>query len=285
MRTRFLIPPLIVLVIGQFAFGELKKDIEYAKVDGESLKLDVSTPDGAGPFPIALIVHGGGWSGGDKAQDITPLFDVLNQAGFVWISINYRLAPAHRWPACFEDVQTAIRWVKAHGQEFGGDVHRIALFGHSAGGHLAFLAATLDQPDLRVQAVVGLAPVTDFEQDLPQRGGLSPSLQALLDRPKEVTDESRQLIRSIGPINHVRTGMPPFLILQGADDKTVPFQQSLNFQTALKKSDVPATLITVEHGQHRVTDWDKLDPKWKSAMTSWLKTTFPPIAPTSNPSR
>ncbi len=70
-----------------------------------------------GSRPVVIIVHGGGWVGGDK-QDMSFLFEPLSDAGFAWFSINYRLAPKHRWPACLEDVQSAIRWVKAHASEY-----------------------------------------------------------------------------------------------------------------------------------------------------------------------
>jgi pectinesterase len=164
--------------------AEMVRDIVYREVDGEKLLLDASVPTGHGTYPIAILVHGGGWSRGDKngldepgkGADITSWFGPLTTAKFTWFSINYRHAPKHHWPACFEDVQAAIRWVKAHAAEYKGDPHRIALFGHSAGGQLVCLAATVADESTRVQAVVGFAPVTDFEQELPVRGGLSPAL-------------------------------------------------------------------------------------------------------------
>ena len=157
-------------------------DLSYGTAAGEKLLLDVSVPAGEGPFPVAILVHGGGWSGGDKAEGeggagIGVWFGPLTAAKFAWFSINYRLAPQHRWPACLDDVQTAIRWVKANAAKFNGDPARIALFGHSAGGHLVCLAATVPDDSVRVQAVVGFAPVTNHEQELPVRGGLSASLQ------------------------------------------------------------------------------------------------------------
>src|SRR5687768_11769745 len=87
----------------------LHRDIEYGTAGGVSLKLDASVPEGEGTFPIAILVHGGGWGSGDKANvgsvgggaDISPWFAPLTAAKFTWFSINYRLAPPHRWPACF----------------------------------------------------------------------------------------------------------------------------------------------------------------------------------------
>ena len=116
---------LFLMVVSLLAYSrtvvaELRSDIEYAKADGQSLKLDVSMPEGAGPFPVVIVVHGGGWSGGDKAQGIKPLVGPLSDAGFVWFSINYRLRTAQRWPACYEDVCEGIRWVKAHARGIQG---------------------------------------------------------------------------------------------------------------------------------------------------------------------
>src|SRR3954453_8729817 len=94
-------------------------DIEYGTAAGESLKLDAYVPDGAGSFPAVILVHGGGWNAGDKSGGpkkgyMAPMHEPLQQAGFAWFSINYRLAPKQPYPACIDDVETAIRWVKAN---------------------------------------------------------------------------------------------------------------------------------------------------------------------------
>jgi alpha-L-fucosidase 2 len=259
--------------------AELKTNLEYGRAGENPLLLDASVPDGVGPFPVAILVHGGGWSSGDKrgtdkpgsSADISPWFEPLTAAHFTWFSINYRLAPRNRWPACFEDVRTAIRWVKAHAAEFKGDPTRIALFGHSAGGHLACLAATQATRETRVQAVVGFAPVTDFEFELPARGGLSPSLQGLFGQPKELNPASLALLREAAPINHVTPGLPPFLLLHGDADKTVPLQESVNFQEKLKSSGVPCDLMVIPGAPHRLAEWEKCDPNFANRMILWLR--------------
>lgn len=264
--------------------AEVKRDVEYGRAGGERLLLDVNVPEGAGPFPVAILVHGGGWGSGDKAgsdkpgsgSDITPWFEPLTKANYVWFSINYRLAPAHRWPAGFEDVQTAVRWVKAHAAEFKGDPKRIAIFGHSAGGHLAAMIGTQTKEDTRVQAVVGFAPVTDFEQDLAQRGGLSTALQNLLNRPKEVTPEALHALRAISPINRVKAGLPPVLLIHGDADKTVPIQQSINFQRRLKANGVACELMTLKDAPHGLLTWRKIDPGYEARMLAWLAQTLGP---------
>jgi alpha-L-fucosidase 2 len=257
----------------------LQRDVVYGEATGEKLLLDVHVPEGPGPFPIAILVHGGGWSQGDKAgsdrlgnsADITPWFGPLSAANFTWFSINYRLAPRHRWPACSEDVETAIRWVKKHAAEYKGDAKRIALFGHSAGGQLVCYAATTAKPDAQVQAVVGFAPVTDFEQELPWRGGLSSSLQKLHGLPAAITPSSLQLLRETSPINHVRPGLPPFLILHGDADKTVPYQQSLNFQARLRAAGDRCDLITIPGAPHGLLTWSQYSPHYSEDMIKWVE--------------
>ncbi|OLE14469.1 MAG: hypothetical protein AUG89_01810 [Acidobacteria bacterium 13_1_20CM_4_56_7] len=90
------------------------KDVEYGQVDGVHLTLDAHVPDGDGPFPAAILVHGGGWVAGDKQQYITYIFQPLSDAGFAWFSINYRLAPQFKFPTDGDDVESAIRFVRAN---------------------------------------------------------------------------------------------------------------------------------------------------------------------------
>ena len=259
-------------------------DIEYGRAGGEKLLLDVSVPAGQGPFPVAILVHGGGWSSGDKAgsdqpgngRDISAWFAPLTEARFAWFSINYRQAPKNRWPACFEDVQTAIRWVKAHAATYKGDPSHIVLFGHSAGGHLVCLAATVVDESIRVQAVVGFAPVTDHEQDLPVRQGLSPSLQKLLNRPMELNPETLAQLRAISPLNHVRAGLPPFLLIHGDADQTVPIRQSRDFQARLLAAGVPCELMIIPGAGHGFLNWEQFSPDYTSRMVDWLKKTLAP---------
>jgi len=252
----------------------VQPDIVYGKAGGVILRLDASTPEGTGTFPIAIIVHGGGWSSGDKQADIKPLLKPLAKANFTWFSIDYRLAPTNRWPACYEDVQSAIRWVKAHAAEYKGDPRRVALIGYSAGGQLVCQSIALARDDTRVQAVVGLAPPTNLVADCERRGGLSPSLRNLLDRDKPLTEETRAVLRELSPINYVKPGLPPFLVIHGTEDKSVPYVQSVNFQAKLKANGVPCDLITIQGAPHRLTEWAKFDADYTEKMIAWLQHTL-----------
>lgn len=91
---------------------KLRTDMEFANVNGVALTLDAFVPEGTGPFPTCILVHGGAFTKGDKQSYIKPLFQPLSTAGFTWFPIDYRLAPQHRWPACADDVAAAVRWVR-----------------------------------------------------------------------------------------------------------------------------------------------------------------------------
>lgn len=270
MKWLAIVLAMFLLIGASSTRADLKSDIEYARGDDYRVKLDASVPDGDGPFPVAILVHGGGWAVGDKAGLYRIPTDALTRANFTWFSINYRMAPKYLWPDCFDDTQAAIRWVKAHAKEYKGDPNRIALVGYSAGGQLVCLAATTAKDDTRVQAVVGLSPPTDLELDLPQRGGLSASLQHLLNRPQKVTDDTRRILREMSAIDHVKPGLPPFLLMQGNADKSVPYQGSLNFQAKLKANGVPCDLITLKGAPHDIRKWKQFDPDFEQKMVDWL---------------
>ena len=245
-------------------------NVEYGEVGGQKLLLDAHVPDGSGKFPVVLIVHGGGWSSGDREKDIVPVFAPF-ATNFTWFTISYRLAPTNHWPACYEDVLTAIRWVKKHAGEYKGDPDRIALLGYSAGGHLVTLAGTQAGDDTRVQAIAALAPPTDLVSDNERRGGLSTSMRALFNwNSTNITDSARAVLKENSPLTYVKPGLPPFLILQGSADKTVPAAQSIAFQKALKAAAVDSDLILIPDGQHRIADWDKFDPEWQRKLVAWL---------------
>ena len=268
---------LTVLKVGaQTHSPSIYANIEYGEVSGHKLLMDIYEPNGPGPFPVAIYVHGGGWTGGDKAHTADlPALEMLSEAGFAWFSINYRLAPEHRWPSCLNDVQTAIRWVKANAENYKGDPSKIVLIGYSAGGHLASYAATVLDESTTVQAVVALAPLTDFVQELPKRGNiLGKAQRGLLNRPQELNAESLGMLKALSPINYIRPGLPPFLLVHGNADQSVPYEQSLLFQTQLKNNDVHCDLITIPGAPHRLTEWKKHLPNYNSQVIAWIKATL-----------
>ena len=160
---------LCVGVIADEYKYERTKNIVYKEIDGESLKLDVYIPEGEGPFPAVVVVHGGALRFGSKGQLAMYARD-LAKRGYVSFAINYRLAPKHKSPAQTEDCRDAVRWVRQNGHKYKADPKRIGAMGYSAGGHLVSMLATTglskaDDPKgvgtKIVAAVAGGAP-TDF---------------------------------------------------------------------------------------------------------------------------
>jgi len=268
---------LLAALSGGIVRAQDTTNIEYGTAGGQSLLLDAHVPDGPGPFPMVLIVHGGGWSRGDARTVIPAFFEPLARTDYTWFSINYRLAPTNHWPACFEDMQTAIRWVKAHAKEYKGDPHRLALMGYSAGGELVCLAAVLAKKDTRVQAVVGISPPTDLVRDIDRRGGLTSSLKALFGH-ETVDDQTRPLMKEMSPIYFVKPGLPPFLLISGDLDKSVPYDLTVKFQEKLKENNIPCELVTVKGAGHRIEDWDKFDTSYKEKLMAWLSRKLGPAA-------
>ena len=252
------------------SFSANRMNIEYGEAGGQKLLLDAHVPAGNGKFPVVLIVHGGGWMAGDREKDIVPVFAPY-ATNFTWFTISYRLAPTNRWPACIEDVKTAIRWVKQHAAEYKGDPDRIALLGYSAGGHLVTFAGTQTDSDTRVQAIAAFAPPTDLVSDNERRGGLTPSMRALFGFDStNIDDNARAVLKKNSPLTYVQSGLPPFLIINGSLDKTVPLTQSQAFAEKLKANGVSCELIAIPDGQHRIADWSKFVPGWQEKLIAWL---------------
>ena len=262
--------PFFFLALVISARAELMTDIEFAKAGEASLTLDAFVPEGAGPFPTCILVHGGGFTKGDKTSFIKPLFEPLSKAGFAWFTINYRLAPDHRWPACLEDVETAIRWVRAHAKEYKVDTARIALIGESAGGHLVSMAGVRSHGDTTLAAVVPFYAPHDLEFQADNRHTVGSSLTALFGISEELNDANRKVLRDASPSNHLKPGLPPFLLIHGDKDDKVPYEQSPRFQKKTRGLGNTCDLITTPGGSHGMGGWAKLESKYAEEMIAWL---------------
>ncbi len=263
----------IVLLFSVFASAqamEVQTNIEYGNAGGEKLLLDISEPNSSGVFPAIIVVHGGAWIGGDKQGDEKIFAKPLTDANFVCVSVNYRLAPKYKWPACYEDVQTAIKWVKANGSQYKIDPNCIAIMGYSAGGQIASLAAMTSDSDKEVQAIVLVAAPTDLVYDGMRRGDISIYLNTVLDC-KKLDAKSLQLLWDISPVNYVRAGLPPFLLIHGTADTTVPYQISINFKSRLDWANVPYDMISIEGGTHNIKGWSTCDKEYVNKTIEWLK--------------
>ena len=255
-----------------FDLPGMKHDVEFAKVGDVSLTLDAYVPEGAGPFATCILVHGGGFTKGDKQSFIKPLFEPLAKAGFAWFTINYRLAPQHQWPACADDVATAIKWVKAHAADYKVDVKLIALIGESAGGHLVSWAGVMGEGDTRVAAVVPFYAPHDLVVQVKRRNALG-GLGGLIGS-EEMSDATMQKLAEISPMNHIKPGLPPFLQIHGDADTTVPITQSVTFEAKMKAAGNSCETITIPGGIHGMGGWEKLGSDYQAKLIEWLRKTL-----------
>lgn len=268
----FLLPAILHAADKPVTIPGLKQDIEFAKVGDVSLTLDAFVPEGEGPFAACILVHGGGFTKGDKQTFITPIFEPLAKAGFAWFTINYRLAPQHQWPACSDDVASAIKWVKAHAAEYKVDPKRIALIGESAGGHLVSWAGVTGEGETRVAAVVPFYAPHDLGVQVKKRGALG-GLAGLIGT-EELNETAWKKLTDISPLNFIKPGLPPFLQIHGDADTTVPHSQSVNFEAKMKAAGNACETITIPGGAHGMGGWAKLNSDYAAQMIEWLKKTL-----------
>ena len=231
------------------------ENVVYATVNGAELHLDVFEPAaGGGNRAAVVLIHGGGWTSFDKST-MRGMAEFLSRHGFVAFAVDYRLYQEgrNRWPAQLDDVQRAVRWVRANAARYGVNPERIGAFGHSAGGQLAALLGMVDTRDnsdpalakfsSRVQAVVDVSGPTDFTRDHDSDGDafLAHFLGAAYSQKPEVW-------RGASPALRVAQGDAPFLIVHGTQDDNVPMSQAQELFEKLQAAGVPATLVKVEDG-------------------------------------
>jgi acetyl esterase/lipase len=238
---------------------ELQRDIEYGTGNSRPLRLHLMTPKEASktPRPVVVWIHGGGWQGGHRDSGL-PRLAPLVQHGYVGVSIEYRLSAESQFPAQLEDCRTAIRYLRQNAKALNIDPNRIGVWGSSAGGHLVALLGTIGQhekvPDkgpykgisARVQAVCDFCGPTDLAK-LSANAKPGNPIEKLLGGPASA---KQKLATLANPITHVNKDAPPFLIVHGDMDKTVPMEQSELLEAALKKAGVPVTLYVAKGQGH-----------------------------------
>ena len=277
------------------------RTLTYATRSGVDLLLDLYLPAAQirRPVPVIVFLHGGGWSGGTRTTG--PDFKrYFAQDGFAMASIEYRLTPAVTFPDNVEDVRTAVRWLKTNATAHGLDPERVCLWGSSAGGHLAAVAAlaprgTFEGSDnlnqaSAVRCVLDAYGPTRFDRMDAQTGDERASLQTPLvtinaggargggppgggrgaiphDDP--ASPESRLLgaavqtvpdrVRAASPLTYVGRDAPPFLIMHGLADSSVPHGQSVLLYEALKSAGQEVTLRLIDGLPHTFFNKTDLD--------------------------
>lgn len=239
------------------------RDLAYVADGHERQKLDLFVPEKAEhPLPVIIWIHGGGWQNGSK-DGCPPLRNGYTGRGYAVASINYRLSGHAVFPAQIEDCKAAIRWLRAHAKEYHLDSERFGVWGSSAGGHLVALLGTsgdvkefdvganLEQSS-RVQAVCDYFGPTDFAVFVTTPGYES---HARADAPEGkliggAVLENKDKAARANPITFVSKDDPPFLIVHGDDDRTVPINQSQLLFAALKGAGVSAHFHTIHGAGH-----------------------------------
>ncbi len=259
-RLATCLPLLTALALGCLAHARpddgpkitVIKDVVYGRVLGAGLLLDIAYPEGKGPFPVILSVHGGRWVASHKTDPGEGAIDVARWAklGFVAVSIDYRLAGCTAPPACYQDVLCAVRWLHAHAGKYPIDRDRIFLLGMSAGAHLVSLAATLGD---------GTYPRTGGWEKFPAdfRGVISLSGPYDLEKLSwgKLWSASADARRLASPIRYVGAMTRPMLILHSDDDGSVPVSQAEEMAAALGRAGAAHRLsVYKKKGHMRVTE-------------------------------
>lgn len=226
----------------------ITETITFHEVAGETLMMDVYRPaESTAKAPCVIVIHGGAWTSGDRS-DMRELSEGIALNGMVAFSIDYRLAPTHKWPSMLEDSQAALTYIMKNADELGVDMTRIGVAGASAGGHLALLLGLMDETNKDIDAVLNLFGPTDLSQDYPLFLAVQFS-KMLMD--KDLVDAAED-IKLFSPVTYVSNGDTPVFTIHGLDDPLVPPIQSERLDTALKSADVHHTLRFIEGMKHGI---------------------------------
>ncbi len=272
------------------AFGgdsNVQSNVVYGMYSGTALLLDVHRPSKPNGYGI-IYVSGSGWTA-PMAYSAAPLKSnsqslmyakPLVEAGFTVFSVNHRALPRFHYPAAVEDVQRAVRFVRHNAAAFGIRADRIGAAGGSSGGHLVSMLGTLDgkgnpnDPDeveresAKVQCVVARAAPTNF---LKGRNSFVGMAVPAGNGPVEKNSIEYKTNAEASPISHVSPDDPPFLLMHGDKDESVPFAQSVDFEKALKAAGVTVKLIRVEGAGHGPSFPGAVHPPdYLAEMVAWF---------------
>ena len=232
----------------------VQQDVPYGMQGSEKLLLDIYQPSEppSRPRPAIVLIHGGGWSSFDKST-MRGMGNFLARSGYVAVSVDYRLLRGNEntWPAQLDDVQRAVRWLRANAGKYDIDPNHIGAFGHSAGAQLAALLGMEDTRDnsdpalakysSRVQAVVDVSGPSDFTTNRDPDGDAE--LAVFLGGNYAKAPQAWQ---SASPVFHVAKSNAPFLIVHGTRDDMVPIAQAQELYDKLKQAGVHVTFVKVD---------------------------------------
>jgi acetyl esterase/lipase len=264
-----------------------ESNVIFGAYSGLALLMDVYKPASPNGYGI-VVIPGSGWHAPlpynanllKQSREFSLYMQRLNAAGYTTFVITHRAAPRFHFPDAVEDAQRAVRYVRQNAARYGIDKDRIGALGGSSGGHLVSMLGTLDgvgsadsqdpveQQSSKVQCVVALYPITDPAKVVTVSG-----LQLVTSFMGAPARFDPKRFRDAAPVTHVTADDPPFLLIHGDADKTVPYSQSEAMEAALKKAGVTVKLVRVpggDHGSDFPGNTQKMD--WPAMALEWFDT-------------
>ena len=237
----------------------IKSDVVYGTVHKTQLHMDIAFPTKqSDPMPCIVVIHGGAWMQGNKSMHTDDIKYFAKQ-GYVSVSVGYRLAPSHRFPAQVEDVKCAIRYLRANCKKYNIDPKQIGAVGFSAGAHLSMMLGTMDNKDglegkggwpdesSKVQAVVSYFGPTQLDaNDIPSNS--VPLVSTFIGGSQK---EKPEAYRLASPLTYVSPEDAPMLLFHGTSDPIVPYSQAIKMVTAMTRHNIPGRvelLMNADHG-------------------------------------
>ena len=231
--------------IGQ---SRLTKGVRLGAPEGVPLTVDIYQPVTTGPHPVIVQIYGGAWQRGTPGND-AGFAARLASRGHVVFAIDYRHAPAWRWPTQLQDVQAALTWVRAHAQEYGGDAAKMALMGRSAGSQLAMVAGLQDPGVAAVISYYGPVNLTQGWREPPRPDPIG-SRDVLETYIGGTPDQLPEEYRSASPISYVSSRAPRTLLIYGSRDHIVQPRYGRQLHDALVAAGASSELIEIPWGDH-----------------------------------
>ena len=246
----------------------VEEDVTYGKAGETELKLDLARPEGDGPFPAIVFIHGGGWYQGNR-QGYRGQIQEAARRGYVATTISYRLmqfddsekettTATPIFPAQIHDAKAAVRWLRANAEMFNVDPSRIGVTGASAGGHLSLLVGLTDpaanlegdsgslEQSSRVQAVVNVFGPTEMAFCF-EKSSVAWIFRLFMGG---TPNEAGERYKAASPITYVSEDDPPVLTLQGDQDALVPVEQARMLDVRMKDAGASHTLMVFEGQGH-----------------------------------
>jgi acetyl esterase/lipase len=254
----------VVIALAPIASAQIEpqyRDVVYGMVDGMDLGLDVYMPANVDSPPLIVFVHGGAWRAGTK--DRAPAVFVEN--GYALASLDFRQSGDANFPAMIHDIKGAVRYLRAHAEDYGYDPDRMAITGESSGGHLAALVGVTNgvaelegnvgghtQISSDIQAIMSYFGASDLttilDQSTPFGLGLrEPALEALLGK---VPADDPETARLASPVFHVDANDPPLLLFHGDRDPQMPINQAHELEGAYEALGMDVTFDVVHGSAH-----------------------------------